>query len=133
MARRRKNHLVTLEGAEELDRALRQVSGRATGLTLARAADAGARVIAEEAKRLAPRDSGDLAEGITVQPGRLQQGRAQINVGPGKDEWYGALQELGTKHMAANPFLRPAIEGKQAEAVEAVLDVLRDALKGFLS
>jgi HK97 gp10 family phage protein len=133
MARRRKNHLVTLEGAEDLDRALRQVSGRATGLTLARAADAGAQVIAEEAKRLAPRDTGALADGITVQPGKLQQGRAQINVGPGKDEWYGALQELGTEHMPAHPFLRPALEGKKDEAAEAVRDVLREALKGFLS
>ena len=129
----RKNPVVHLDGAEELNAALRKVGDRATGLILAKAAEQGADVIAEEAKRIAPRDSGDLAEGIHAEPGRLKQGRAVMNVGIGKKEWYGAFVEFGTEKMAAKPFLRPAFDTKKEEATEAVARVLRDAFKDVLS
>lgn len=133
MARARKNPIAHLEGAEELNRALRSVGDRATGLVLKQAAEAGAQVIADEAKRLAPRDTGALAEGIGIQPGRMQQGRAQFNIGPGKREWYGELVELGTEKMTAKPFLRPAFDAKAEEAKDKVAEVLRDALREVLS
>jgi HK97 gp10 family phage protein len=122
----------TLEGAEELNDALKRLGDRTTGLLLKKAAEAGANVIAEEAKRLAPRDSGDLAEGIHAEPGRIQQGRAQYNIGFGKHEWYGQFVELGTEHSAAQPFLRPAFDTKAEEAKDKVGEVLRDALKDVL-
>jgi HK97 gp10 family phage protein len=128
-----KNPLIRLEGADALNKALRDVGARAGGLVLRRAAEAGGAVIKQEAQRLAPVDEGDLRDGITAEPGRLQQGRAQINVGVGKNEWYGKLVELGTEKMAAQPFLRPAFDTKAEEATEAVRDVLRDSLKDVLS
>jgi len=128
-----KNPIAYVEGADELNRALRQVGDRVTGLLLQQAAEKGAEIIAEEARRLAPRDTGALAEGIGVQPGRLQQGRAQMNIGPGKAEWYGELVEIGTEKMAAQPYLRPALDGKAEEAKDAVADALRDSLKDVLS
>jgi HK97 gp10 family phage protein len=128
----RKNPVAFLEGAEELTKALRSIGDRATGLTLKKAAEAGATIIAEEAKRLAPRDSGDLAEGIHAEPGRLQQGRAQFNIGFGAKQWYGQFVELGTEKMAAQPFLRPAFDAKAEEATNAVAAVLRDLLKDVL-
>jgi HK97 gp10 family phage protein len=132
MAKGRKNPLFHLEGADELNAALRRLGDRTTGLLLKQSAEAGAKVIADEAKRLAPRDSGDLAEGIEVKPGRIQQGRAVFNVQPGKAEWYGKLVELGTEKMPAQPFLRPALDAKAQEATEAVQEVLRDALRDVL-
>lgn len=128
----RKNFKVGVEGAEGLNRALKAVGDRTTGQLLEKAVRAGAELIAEEARRMAPRDSGDLAEGITVEPTRLQQGRAQIDIGPGKREWYGRLVELGTEKMAAKPFLRPAFDTKADEARDAVANVLRKALKELL-
>lgn len=127
-----KNPVVHLDGAEELNQALRTVGHRTTGLFLKKAAQAGADVIAAEAKVLAPVDEGDLAASIHTKPGRLQQGRAQFDVRIGKNEWYGKLVELGTDKMAAQPFLRPAFDSKQAEAEKAIADVLRDALSEFL-
>ena len=129
----KKNPIAHLDGADELNAALRQVGNRAGGLVLKHAAEEGATVITEEARRLAPRDTGALAEGITAQPGRIQQGRAQINIGIGKAEWYGELVELGTEKMAAHPFLRPALDTKSDEAAGVVGDALRDALKDVLS
>ena len=129
----KKNPIVHLDGADELNAALRSVGLRAGGLVLKSAAIAGAEVIAGEAKRLAPRDSGDLAEGIHAEPGRIQQGRAVMNIGIGKKQWYGELVELGTENMAAQPYLRPAFDTKAEEAIAAVNKVLRDALKDVLS
>jgi len=129
----RKNPIAHLEGADELNAALRQLGDRTTGLLLRNAAEKGAKVIADEARRLAPRDSGDLAEGIEAKPGRIQQGRAVFNVQPGKAEWYGKLIEQGTSKMAAQPWLRPAFDAKGEEAVKVVEDALYDALKDVLS
>lgn len=132
MARPRKNPLIHLEGADELNQALRRVGDRASGILLKQAAEAGAEVIADEAKRLAPRDTGALADGITAKVHRAQHGRAQVNIGIGKREWYGQLIELGTEKMPARPFLRPALDSKAEEAIEAVGDALRNALRDVL-
>jgi HK97 gp10 family phage protein len=127
-----KNPVLHLEGAEELNRALREIGGRAGGLILRKAAEAGAEVIAEEAQRNAPRDSGELAESIDVAAGQIQQGRAVMNIGVGKNEWYGIFSEFGTIHMPAKPFLRPALDTKAEEATEAVAQVLCEALRDVL-
>ena len=127
-----KNPLVHLEGAEELNRALRSVGDRAGGITLRNAAEAGADVIAEQARANAPRDTGALAEGITTQAGRIQQGRAVINIGYRKAQWYGQFVELGTEHAAAHPFLRPALDSTATEATDTIGAVMRAALKDVL-
>lgn len=133
MARMRKNKTAYLEGFEELNKALRSVGDRVTGKILRNAAEKGSEVIAEEAKRLAPRDTGALAEGIGYKDHRLQQGRAQVNIGIGKGEWYGMLVELGTEKMPAKPFLRPAFDAKADEATKVVQDALVEALSDVLS
>ena len=142
----KKNPVAHVEGFEELNKALRDVGNRAGGLVLEKAAEAGAKIIADEAKRLAPRKTGALAEGITIEPARIQNGRAQINIGFSKKTWYGRLVELGhhvrrakkgqkntSKFVPPHPFLRPAFDAKAAEAVDAVENSLRDQLRDVLS
>lgn len=101
----RKNSIAHLEGAKELNAALRSLGDRAGGLLLRKAAEAGAEVIRAEAERLAPRDTGLLSESIEDQTKRLQVGRAQIDVGPEKGAFYGQFLEKGTENMPAKPFL----------------------------
>jgi HK97 gp10 family phage protein len=132
MARRRKNPVFHIEGAEELNEALRDVGDSVTGIIVRQAAEAGANVIAEEAQRLAPVDEGDLRDSIKAKPRRIQQGRAQFEIGPGGDAWYGKLVELGTEKMPAKPYLRPAFDAKQEEAQQAVADAIRAALEDVL-
>ena len=127
-----KNPVTHVEGFEELNAALRRIGERATGLLLRNAAEAGAKVIEDEARRLAPRATGALADGISIAPGRLQSGRAQINVSFGAKQWYGRRSELGTKYLPARPFLRPAIDTKAEEAKNAVGASLWEALKAVL-
>jgi len=102
---------------------------------------AGAEIIAEEARRLAPKDTGRLARSIKVYAGR--QARVSggfdlpgtsVLVGPvgspgDGDVFYAGFVEEGTSQQAAQPFMRPAIDGKRAEAEAVVLDRLNDALK----
>jgi len=131
MPRVRKNPLFHLEGADELNEALRRLSDRASGELLRQAADAGAEVIRAEAERIAPRDTGVLASNIEDRAIRRQMiGRAQIDIGPTREAWYARFVEIGTSRMQAKPFLRPAFDAKKDEAVRAVRAVLRRLVDG---
>jgi HK97 gp10 family phage protein len=121
-----------LEGADDLDKALKKLGDRTTGLLLKQAAEKAAQIVADEAKELAPKDTGDLAESIQAEVHKVQNGRAQFNIGFGRKEFYGTFHELGNEKLPASPFLRPALEAKQEEAAEAVEELLRDALREVL-
>jgi len=127
-----KNRTSYVEGADVLDHALKRVGDRATGLLLRDAVQKGADVIAEEAKRKAPRRSGALAEGIHGEVVTSKQGQAVADVSFNKKQWYGGLVEKGTKNMPAKPFIRPAFDEKADEAEEAVADFLWHALEDVI-
>lgn len=138
-----KNPVVHVDGFEALNKALRSVGNRTGGLVLEKAAEAGAKFIVDEAKRLAPKKSGALASGITAQVGRMQVGRVQINISYNKRQWYGKLVELGhalkrkrggktVGHVPAKPFLRPALDAKAEAAKDAVGASLRASLRDVL-
>lgn len=101
-----------------------------------RALRAGGEIIADEARRLVPIDSGELRESIQVGGDGLnssrqevRQGRAVISVGPRQgpgypDGFYAHMVEFGTVKMAAEPFMRPAVDNTRDEVDEAIADVL---------
>lgn len=45
---------------------------------------------------------------------------AMMHVGPDAKHFYGSLQEFGTSHHKAQPFMRPAWDEKQDEALEII-------------
>lgn len=138
MARIRKNPLFHLEGAKELDKALKRLSDRAAGFLLQEAAEAGAEVIADEVRARAPvgdepspagEEYGKLIDNITVKPdGRQKIGRARYGIGVGRSFW-ALWYELGNSRQVARPFMRPAFDAKKEEAVEAAGNVLRRLLR----
>jgi HK97 gp10 family phage protein len=107
----------------------------------------GAKVIVEEAKHLAPVQTGHLRQNIVAKRHRnpravgaterydigmkggtkryagnvrnRRSGRAGQKYRTAGTAFYGRFVELGTAKMKARPFLRPAIEGKGGAAVEA--------------
>jgi HK97 gp10 family phage protein len=93
------NAIEGLEGSDQVFAAI---------VTLSQAGEAAA-------KEHAPVDTGNLRRSITheVNGGRHPVGRVGTNVR------YGIYQELGTRHHAAHPFMRPAIE------------IVRRLMKGF--
>ena len=56
------------------------------------------------AKKLAPVDTGNLRNSITHE---VDDGESAVYIGTNVE--YAPYQELGTIHMAANPFLKPAV------------------------
>lgn len=144
-----------VKGEKELLRALDRVKGVAASQVLLEGAQAGADVIEGEAKRLGPGDK-------IGTDGRMVNPRyAHVDIGPLKAAWYYMYFETGTQpHEArpetttalwfgvggedvyskysthpglpAQPFLRPAFDGKQREAVGAVGDVLRGRLRAAI-
>jgi HK97 gp10 family phage protein len=49
-------------------------------------------------------------------------------VGPSKLAWYGRLLETGSRHAAARPFMRPAIDAKGQAAVDAFARTLKEGI-----
>ena len=50
------------------------------------------------------------------------------DIGLQKKAWYGIFKELGTDRQPAQPFLRPALEEKRAEAVKVFKESLTKSL-----
>lgn len=91
-------------------------------------------VVLPKAKAAAPLDTGALEKSLVVRArkrnrtgiGYVVQTRDGAYKG---DQFYGAFHEFGTKHMKADPFLRPAGYSSEravrAELVKGILAVLR--------
>jgi HK97 gp10 family phage protein len=135
-----------ITGAKEMEAALKQLGVAVANKLGQNAVEAGARVIAKEAKRLAPVHTGKLVQkGELRAPGTFKKsigfapdnknarpGERRVKIGAmtAGDKAHGRLTHLlefghhirsekgGESHgfVAARPFLRPALDVKQAEA-----------------
>lgn len=141
---------VTIEGGEELARQLRRL-GLAAADVLPMAVEAGGMVLRDLARPKAPGPEIELE----MEKG---SGKATATIGPAKKKWYYRFFELGTgvgtrstkgrfvfrgedgrlrivreidhPGMAARPFLRPAFDEGQDEAVGKAGDALRSRIEG---
>jgi len=71
-------------------------------------------------KAKAPVRTGTLRRSITTQ---IDEGGMRAVVGPSVD--YGIYVELGTRHMAARPYMRPAAEAVMPHYVDRIKFALR--------
>lgn len=141
---------VKVEGLAELNRKLAALPDEIRkGPVLMRALHDGARIIRDEAKRLAPvlqpdprtgklderRIVGNLRAGIVEHTDKREPDTVLVRVrnrgyifgeGKGAQSWrrgnpnYWWLLEFGTSKMAPRPFLRPAFEGKKFAALNEI-------------
>lgn len=84
-------------------------------------------VVKAQAQSLAPVHYGQLRNSIEV--GNIEKISARV----GTNLEYGVYQEYGTRYMAAQPYLRPAValtKGRNVNLVKAWLSV--ENFKGFL-
>lgn len=143
----------TVEGLQELDRQLRALPERVAGKALATAVSAGARIIRNEVIAEAPELTGALKSQIFVKQlrspsssektyivgvrgGLARYAKTKRNVRKGLagkvyktdgKTFYWKFIEFGTSKMTKQPFLRPAFDAKENDAVKAItekLDVL---------
>lgn len=82
----------------------------------------GALVIAEQAESNCPVDTGYLRSTVFVR-------EAGNDVEIGFEAHYASYVEFGTYKMAAQPYLRPALDEAQDEALKAIFDAVSARIK----
>jgi len=126
------NRAFTLIGDRELVDAIKSLQKSSQNRVMRAAMKAGAAVVAREARQRAPRRSKLLSRSIASKSGVNRYGAFGVvyikskkaNV-PGKrtevnPAKYAHLVEMGTRHHAARPFLRPALVAARPRAIEAI-------------
>jgi HK97 gp10 family phage protein len=108
-----------------LDKTIKSIQ-RAVSGALQDIALTGGLVIETAAKERAPVRTGTLRRSISTKITHSDHSSAVASVGPSVD--YGVHVEFGTRHMAAQPYMRPAYEEKKDEAVKVMLDIARETI-----
>lgn len=129
----------TIRGAKELEKTLKELGPQIASRLGDRALRAGAKPIVKEAKRLTPRRTGNLRKSIKAVKARERGGAyaatRTVLIGFKKPHSRRAhLTEFGFvhrngKHVAARPFIRPALDATAGEALRAMIE---DMSRGIL-
>lgn len=110
------------QGFSELQDELRKISEGVDQAHINKALEAGAEIIVQKARALAPVNTGRLkSRGIVADPPSGEQ----IEIGWTKKEYYGRFHENGTSKMKATPHIRPAYEQNQNRIMEEMLNVMK--------
>lgn len=149
-----------VKGLEGLLLALRELPTEVAGKNGGPARGAlarGAKIIRDEARLNAPKDSGELAKNIVMkrdtkprQSGvgerytvgvrggskryantkrNVRKGRAGAEYKTAGNTYYWRFKEFGTEKMKAEPFLRPAFESKKQQALSVIAETLRKGIE----
>lgn len=111
-----------VRGSAELRRTLERLRGAERRQAQQDGLEAGARIVETYAKLAAPVDTGTLRNSIMLD--EVTPERAIL--GPHVD--YAEHVEFGTSRMAAQPYLRPAVDEHEREIVDAI----EAAVRGFV-
>ena len=119
-----------IQGLDQLERKLRELELSVQRKALRDGVRLGAELIAEEASRLAPVDTGELQERIVVSMRDSESDAKTVvaRIGPARRVFYGIFDEYGTAHMTAQPFLGPAFEAKKEEALRVTSEAFTEAI-----
>lgn len=113
-----------VRGSAELRRALERLRGAERRRAQQDGLEAGARVVETYAKLAAPVDTGTLRNSIMLD--EVTPDHAIL--GPHVD--YAEHVEFGTSRMAAQPYLRPAVDEHEREIVGAIEAAVRGFIEG---
>ena len=126
-----------IEGGKELDRALKAIAPKFEKRIAKAAVRSGANVILKEARLRVPERSGALRKSLRVVARSRRVGDAVASVvtrsgkkwtSKGMNAWYAGKVEFGSKKSPAQPFLRPALDTKAKQAIEAMKDMITKKL-----
>lgn len=125
---------ITLKGWGDLEKALKTIGPRSARRGGAKALRHGADQIIEKAKELVPVDTGALEESIVYvaeasRSGQTLLGQIGFRRGPPSMARRATFIEYGTVKMAAQPFMRPAIDLKGRAAVSVIGQTLWEAIE----
>ena len=127
MARARGKLIIT--GDKEVNKALRQ-AGTDGRKALVKSLESRAEDIADDAADNAPVDEGTLRDNIIYRKAYDDDFGIIFLVGPKyPDAAHGHLVELGTVNMAAQPFLRPALDASEPATKQDIIKSLQKGMK----
>jgi len=115
-----------LKGGKELDATLKELGPKIARNLGTKAVREGAKPIVKEAKRLAPRRTGTLAKSITAvsqKSANAEELLVLIGFRPPISR-RAHFVEYGTSRHPAQPFMRPAMDARAADALKAMQEVL---------
>jgi HK97 gp10 family phage protein len=134
---------VKVDGLKELQDDLLQLPVKIGERTLQRALTSAALPIVREAQDKIPiaHQSYKLYGGDSADPGWLRQqivrkkvknsnnsAEVVVTIKQQKESYFWRFIEFGTSKLPAHPFLRPAFESKQKEALDRFIDKLTDGI-----
>lgn len=131
---------IGVKGLKELDAALAELPQKLARKAVVDSLAAGARIVAKDAKRRIPRDTGLTQKQIVVRrrrnvarvagKGFRTVGLSTVIVGVVGDRGHIAqFIEKGTSRMPARPFLRPALDSQAPAALNTFKERLRVAIE----
>ncbi len=109
---------MTVRGGEQLRRNLDRLAGAERRQAQRDGLEAGARIVETYSKILCPVDTGFLRNSIQVD----SVTPIEATIAPHTD--YAEHVEFGTSRMAAQPYMRPALDEHENEIVQAVSDTV---------
>ena len=115
---------MVLRGGSELERVLKGLPRALSDKALATSLRAGAKPIAEEARRRVRKRTGALAKSIVVRRSTQRQkkrGSGNVIIAIRQPAGRRAhFEEFGTRRQTAHPFFRPALDVKAREAIKII-------------
>lgn len=118
---------VELTGIEKLLTEIEQLGLKGNQIENKALKEAG-EVMKEAIVNRAPRRFGTLQESVKVSGVRTKDGVKHVEVGPGKEGFYGKFLEFGTSKMKAKPFMESGYESSKAEAMATIESELKKGL-----
>lgn len=123
--------MVELIGDEEVARALREI-GEVAVTAMVRITMDAAEPLRDEIRANAPRDSGEMASSIDMFAIEPKDGlTTMVGVGPKGDYFYWRFVEMGTKHIKAQKFIRPAYARHENRISEKIKEGLNRILEEY--
>lgn len=131
---------IKVTGLDGLNAQLMELKAQTAAKVLASAARKAFKPVLDAAKQMVPVRSGALRDALKMGSAKNHEGDAIVNVGiyvgrteavpsdemPPARRWH--FIELGTAHMPAQPFLRPALDENASAVVEGLKDVLAEKI-----
>lgn len=121
----------TAKGHHELVKKLEKLGEVAKGEILITAARSAANHPLNHMKENVAVLTGNLRRSLHQEDDETGDGKASVKIGT--DVEYGPPVEFGTIHMAAQPFIRPAMEATKTDAQNEVVTVVKQLIQQAIS
>ena len=120
------NTNVTWSGLDKLMAELNVTAG-ATIEAAASAMETTTGQVRDQAKQIAPKRTGNMANNITAEPVKKTTTSVTGTVNAKAD--YSSFVEFGTYKMSAQPYIRPAVSDGQSVFIKTTTDKLKEVAK----